>query len=210
MFRATFLLFFLVAGASSAAWAEKNAPLEPKIAKTGSPVLSESFDSPLAPPMVGVKGRWKVTDGNLVGAELAADKHAAVLNVQQQNRNSVVRFSFKADGNTSGLNLSMNHAKGHLFRVVATPSGISIVLDKDKKDPNSKPVVLATAKGELASGQWHTLQLEIVGDRVLAMTDNGLIAEASHPSLDVDKPNYRFVMKGDSLTIDDLQIWDVK
>ena len=29
-------------------------------------------------------------------------------------------------------------------------------------------------------------------------------------SLDIDKPNYRFVMKGDSLAIDDLQIWELK
>lgn len=29
-------------------------------------------------------------------------------------------------------------------------------------------------------------------------------------SLDTDKPNYRFVMKGDSLPIDDLQIWELK
>jgi hypothetical protein len=58
-----------------------------------------------------------VIDGVLVGKELKADKHAAVLNFQKSNRNSVVRFSFKLDGETKGFNFSLNHAKGHLFRV---------------------------------------------------------------------------------------------
>ncbi len=53
----------------------------------------------------------------LVGKELKADKHAAVLNFQKLNRNSVVRLSFKLDGETSGFSFSLNYAKGHLFRV---------------------------------------------------------------------------------------------
>lgn len=211
MSRATHsLLFLLAVGLVSPVWAEKNATLEPKISKIGSPVVSESFDKPLAAPMVGVQGQWVVSDGSLAGKELAADKHAAVFNIQKSNRNSVVRFSFKLDDNTEGMTLSMNHAKGHLFRVTVGPSAISINLDKNKRDPASKAVVLATAEGKFDQAKWHTLQVEIVADRVVVQTDNGLVVEASHPSIDVDKPNYRLVMKGDSLAIDDLLIWDVE
>ncbi len=60
------------------------------------------------------------------------------------------------------------------------------------------------------SGQWYTLQVEMVGDRVAAMTDNGLKVSGQHARLDTDKPNYRFVMKGEPLSIDDLKIWGVK
>ncbi len=192
------------------AYAEKNASLNTKLASVTSPVVTENFDHELALPLAGVKGEWKVVDGCLVGKELAADNHAAVLNFQKSNHNSVVRFSFKVDGETKGLNFSMNHAKGHLFRVVVTPTTMSLNLDKDKHDPQSKAVVLATAKGKFESGQWHTLQVEMVGDRVVAQTDNGLLVEGQHPSLDIEKPNYRFVTTGDSLSLDDLQIWEVK
>lgn len=209
MLRPTCLSFVLIVGFFSTAWAEKNSPLEPKIATLGSPIITETFESPLAAPFAGVKGQWDVVDGTLVGKELAADKHAAVLNVQEKNRDSVIRFSFQLGGDTTGLNLSLNHAKGHLFRVVVTPSGMSVNLDKDKKDAASKAVVMGTAKGKFEQGTWYTMQVEMVGNRVVAQTDNGLLVEASHPTLDVDKPNYRFVMKGDSLLIDDLQIWKV-
>jgi hypothetical protein len=151
-----------------------------------------------------------VVDGALVAKELAADKHAAVLNYQKKNRNSVVRFSFKLDGSTKGFNFSLNHAKGHLFRVVIAPTKMTVNLDKDKKDSKSKAVVLASAKGSFEQGKWYTMQVEMVGEQVVAQTDNGVIAEATHAKLDTDKPNYRFVMRDETLSIDDLQIWDVK
>jgi len=204
-----FSLLLLTCSASNLL-AEKNVSLETKLAAVSSPQVSESFDKAIAEPMIGVKGEWTVTDGTLVGKELASDQHAAVLSFQKKNRDSVVRFSFKADGNTKGFNFSLNHAKGHLFRVVITPASISINLDKDKKDPESKAVVLATAKGKIENGEWHTLQVEMVGDCVRAQTDGGLKVEASHPKLNTEKPNYRFVMSGDSLSIDDLQIWEIE
>jgi hypothetical protein len=50
----------------------------------------------------------------------------------------------------------------------------------------------------------------MVGDRVVAMTDNGLKVSGQHPRLDTQKPNYRFVMRGGTLSIDDLKIWSAK
>ncbi|MGB7326324.1 MAG: family 16 glycoside hydrolase [Rubripirellula sp.] len=189
------------------AFADKNVAIEPKTGEAGSTSVSETFDSALASPSAGVKGEWKVVDSTLVGKELAADKHAAVLNYQMKNRNSVVRFSFKVDGSTRGFMFSLNHAKGHLFRVSVAPSLVSINLDKDKSDPKSKATKLATAKAVFEQGKWYTMQVEMKGDRVVAQTDNGVLLDVVHPKLNVDKPNYRFVMKGDSLSIDDLQIW---
>lgn len=194
----------------SSTMAEKNVSIDPKTGTVETPAVTQSFDSELSKPLAAVKGEWKVVEGVLVGKELKVDKHAAVLNFQKSNRNSVVRFSFKLDGETKGFNFSLNHAKGHLFRVNVTPAAISVNLDKDKKDPASKAVVLGTAKGKFEQGKWYTMQVEMQGEKVVAQTDNGLSVEATHASLDTDKPNYRFVMKGDSLSIDDLQIWDLK
>lgn len=191
------------------AMAEKNANLHPKLGAVGSPTISLTFDEALPDSAVAVKGQWQVVDGVLVAKELAADKHAAVLNYQKKNRDSVIRFSFKFDGTTSGMHFSLNHAKGHLFRVIVTPTGLTINLDKDKKDPSSKAVAIATAKGTFEQGKWYTMLVEMRGDEVAVQTDNGLSVSASHTSLDTDKPNYRFVMRGDSLSIDDLQIWEL-
>jgi hypothetical protein len=194
----------------STTMAEKNVSIDPRIGRVETPAFTQSFDSELSKPLAAVKGEWKVVEGVLIGKELEADKHAAVLNFQKLNRNSVVRFSFKLDGDTKGFSFSLNHAKGHLFRVNVTPAALSVNLDKDKKDPNSKAVVLGTAKGKFEQGKWYTMQVEMQGEKVVAQTDNGLSIEAKHASLDTEKPNYRFVMKGDSLSIDDLQIWELK
>jgi hypothetical protein len=131
-----------------------------------------------------------------------------VLNYQKKNRNSVVRFSFKLDGDTNGFHFSLNHKGGHLFRVVVAPTKLTVNLDKDKKDPKSKSIVLGSAKSAFEQGKWHTMQIEMVGDRVVAQTDNGAIVDASHAKLDTDKPNYRFVMRGATLSIDDLHVWE--
>lgn len=195
-------------GSFTIAQAEKNAQLAPKIASIGSVVVEETFSSSLPSVAKPVKGQWEVAGGVLTGKELASDKHAAVLNYQKKNRDSVVRFSFKLDRQTKGFNFSLNHARGHLFRVVIAPNKMTLNLDKDKKDPKSKAVVLSTAKGEFAQGKWYTIQIEMLRDRVVAQTDNGLIVDAKHAKLDTDKPNYRFVMRQETLTIDDLYIWD--
>ena len=192
------------------ALAEKNTKLEPKIAKLGTLALEQAFDSPLKKTMVAVKGEWNVVDGVLIGKELASDHHAAVLNCVKQNRNSVVRFSFKFDGDTRGMHFSLNKKRGHLFRVIVSPTKLSINLDKDKKDPASKAVALGNANGKFVPGNWYTMQIEMVGDQVAVQTDNGMELAVSHEKLDVDKPGYRLVMRGNSLSIDDLHVWDVR
>lgn len=190
--------------------AEKNTQLEPKIGALGSTVFETSYDTAMSEPFKAVKGDWSVADGVLVGRELAADKHAAVLNLQHENRNSVIRFSFKCEDKTNGVQLSLNRQGGHLFRVAVAGNSVSIILDKDKKDPKSKAMKMATATGKFEKGKWYTMQVEMKADRVVAQTDNGLLLEATHEKLDTDKPNYRFVMRGSSIAIDDVSVWDVE
>lgn len=42
-----------------------------------------------------------------------------------------------------------------------------------------------------------------------AQTSNGLNVSGSHADFATEKPNYRFVMKGRHLLIDDLKIWEL-
>ena len=54
------------------------------------------------------------------------------------------------------------------------------------------------------------MQVEIVGDKVAVQCDNGVKLEVSHPTLAVEKTGYRFVMRGSTLLLDDVNVWDVK
>lgn len=214
MLSRTLLALPLAVCSCSFAFAAKNSELSPQLISaplisSASPTIAEDFDEPLGKVAAPVKGQWRVVEGCLVGKELAADKHAAVLNYQKPNRNSAVQFSFKFDDSSQGFHFSLNHAKGHLFRVVVAPDRISVNLDKDKKDPNSKVVAMGTAKGDLKQGQWYTMLVEMRGQQVVVQVDNGMTVAIAHPKLDTDKPNYRFVTRGQTLSIDDLKIWEV-
>ncbi len=190
--------------------AEKGSELKPVLVKPGKVVLEEKFDGSSMPKgWAAAKGDWQVKDGAIVGKEKVEDKHAAVLNIAKPFKNSAVQFSFKRDG-AKGLHLSLNHAKGHLFRVVITDAGISLNKDVDKKDPASKAAVLAKAEEKFVPGKWYTVLVEMQDDKVVVQTDNGVKLEGSNPGLAIEKTGYRFVTQGESVLLDDLKAWEVQ
>ncbi|MFY9252520.1 MAG: family 16 glycoside hydrolase [Fuerstiella sp.] len=208
----TILPFCLLLLASSVCLADKNVDISPVLAKPIAVVLDESFDAGDLDKKVwaAVKGDWQSADGAIVGKELKADMHAAVLSCQKKNRNSVVRFSFKLDDSTDGFHFSLNYARGHLFRALVSPTGLVVRTDADKKDKSIKSETIGSAKGTFEQGKWYTMQVEMVGNKVVVMTDNGLKVTAENARLDADKPNYRFVMRGESIKIDDVKIWNAE
>src|SRR5438093_8611150 len=140
---------------ATAGRADKDADLKLLISKASKNVLQEKFDGPKLPKGWAIgKGDFQVKDGTIVGWEKKEDMHPAVLTLQKPFKNSIVRFSFKRDGVT-GFNVSFNHPKGHLFRVLINDDSLSVVKDKDKNDPNSKAQVLGKAEGKFPAGQWQ-------------------------------------------------------
>jgi hypothetical protein len=194
---------------AAVAAADKGKALAPTLAKAGAVALTEHFDGSALPPAWTVnKGDWQIKEGAVTGREKKEDMHAGVLTLRHPHRDAIAQFSFKLDGAT-GLHLSFNHAKGHLFRIVVSPDGLTISKDKDKADTNSKQVVLAKADGKFPAGQWHTLLVETRGEKVAVSSDNGLKLEAADSALNVDKTGYRFVTRGETLLIDDVTVWQV-
>jgi len=187
---------------------EKAADLKPQLIKPGAVLVEESFGGPaLGAEWTVAKGDWQPRDGALVVREKKEDKHPAVLGFGKPHRDSALRCAFKFDG-AKMLGLSLNSVKGgHLFRVTFTPQGVSLNKDKDKKDPQSKGVVLAKADGNFADGKWHTVLLEMKGAEVVVQTDGGVTLKGSDPALDVEKTGYRLVMSGESLLVDDVKVW---
>lgn len=200
----------LLTASTTLCFAEKNADLKPQHTRAGKQVVDESFAAPaLGKAWTVTKGDWQVREGALVGKEKATDEHAAVLTLGQPNRDSILRFSFRLDG-AKGFNVSWNHPKGHLFRVGIAEDGLTLNKDRDKKDPASKIVALGKAAGKFEAGKWHTVLVEIHGAKVSVQADNGAKLTGSHPELDVDKTGYRFVTRGESVSIADVKVWQVE
>ncbi len=176
----------------------------------GSPTVGDDLErNELGKKWASAKGDWKLVNGAIVGKELKTDKHAAVLSFQHPNQNSAIQFSFKLEG-ADFFHLSYNKKRGHLFRVLVTPEQIAVNLDKDKRDPKSKPKRLAVKKAAFAQGEWYTMLVVVEGENVSITTDNGVKMTLTHPDIDQQKPNYRFILKGESLLLDDVKSWDLK
>jgi hypothetical protein len=213
---ALFTISFVL-GIAAVARGEKDADLKLLISKASKSAVKENFEGnkvskegmKLPKSWVVNKGDFQIRDGSVVGWEKKEDMHAAVLTLQKPFKNSILRFSFKRDGVT-GFNLSFNHPKGHLFRILINDDGLIINKDRDKNDAASKIQMLGKAEGKFPVGQWQTLQIEIVGDRVAVQADTGIKLEVRHPALDVEKTGYRFVMRGSTLSLDDINVWDVQ
>jgi hypothetical protein len=200
-------LFFILSLATGRA--EKAADLKPVSVKAGKVMVEDNFDaSALSKSWTVAKGDWQIKDGAVVGIIKKEEQHAAVLMLGVPNRNSIIRFSFKFDGN-KGFGLSWNSAKGHLFRIIVDADGIIVSKDKDKKDEKSKSEAMAKAEGKFPAGQWHTMLVEVQGGKVSVQCDNGLKAAVSNSELDVDKTGYRFVT-GASVQLDDLKVWQAE
>ena len=176
----------------------------PLLSLAGSPdAHSDDFSAPsLAEPWKAAKGSWTVEDGKLKGAEVAADKHAAVLTYPALHTDSKVSLSFQLAG-SQGFHLSFNHPKGHLFRVVVSEGGVSLRSDKDKKDPESKSVLLDQKETQFDQGKTHTLICETKGDTATVTIDDSVKLTGSHTSLASEKTGYRLVVKGDGVLFDD-------
>jgi hypothetical protein len=205
----TLLASLLLTLHSAVCLAGKATEIKPILATPGKVTAEDNFSGDaLGKTWAAAKGDWQVAGGVLTGKEKKEDNHAAVCGLNVPNHNSIIRFSFKLDG-AEGLSVSYNHAKGHLFRVNVTPTGVNATTDKDKNDPNSKAVPLGKAEAKFEPGQWYTMQVEVKGAKVAVQTDNGVKIEGGDAALDVDKTGYRFVTKGASLLIADVKAWEV-
>lgn len=149
-----------------------------------------------------VKGEFVVVEGALSGKEMASDKHAAVLAVSDPHKDSTISFRFQMAG-AKGFHVSYNHPKGHLFRVRIMGGSASLILDKDKKDPASKPITMATAKFKAEAGKWYDLKCTVKGNAVEASIGE-ISLMGSHDNLTKEKTGYRFIVAGESVLIDDV------
>ena len=204
-----FLAVSLITITSCIAFAAKDADLQPTLARPGKVVFDATFEGgELGKSWAMPKGDWQIKDGAMIGKEKASDMHAAVLSLGLPRKDSIIRFSFRMDA-VKMFGLSFNHAKGHLFRVNVSPGALLVSKDKDKNDAAAKGGPMGKAAAKFAPGEWHTMLVEIKGAKVSVRTDNGAKVEAEDAALDVEKTGYRFVMRGDSLLLDDVKVWEV-
>ena len=178
------------------------------LTRKGDMLFSESFSSPSLDTnrWTVSKGQWEIKDGALTGREVESDRHAAAIRTAVPFENAVLQFDFRLDG-SSGFSLSVNEEKGHHSRVLVTPDGISLVKDRDKKDPKSLSLPLARQNRPFKPGVWHTMIIEYSGNDLLAHTDKQTFVLGTHPQMGSAKINFGFPVRGESASFDNIMVW---
>lgn len=195
------------------------AELQPKLGKPGALLLEEKFDGQELPKLWNRNtGKLVVTDGVLKASEVAADQHAAAFRRPLPLQDAAILVKFRFAG-AKMFHLGFDPApgelkkKGHLFSVVITPAGWSIMEHNDKSDPKSTNKALAKATGAFEPGKWYELLLEVKGDDVLAQVDGKEPLRATSKDFHVKKPGLVFRTGGkdaDEVHLDEVRVWELK
>ena len=176
-----------------------------QLTERGKLLLSDDFAEVPGKDWRTAKGKWEVKDGALVGSELKADMHNAVLTHNLPFHDAAIQLSFKLDGAKS-FAVSINDAKGHVCRVQVSPTALAV--KKDDHDKDGKGATLETLPLTLKTGTWHTLLVEMQGKDMLASIDDEQVAFGANDALDVDKSSVRLVVTGESVALKNLRVWE--
>ena len=184
------------------------ADLPTTMSERGKLLFSDDFAGDAPKPEWGqLKGKWRVANGALRGAEVETDNHAGVTRNRFDYRNVVFQFSFQLDG-CKTASLSLNNQEGHVGRVILTAKSFTLQRDQPNKKTEGKAAKLATKEAPLGDGQWHTLVVEVVGERMLAKLDDKVVAFGEHAGLDTGKQDFGFTVAGSSLLVKNVRVWE--
>ena len=186
------------------------------IATKGELLLSDDFTTPVEAAKVEKgktwktgwrlkPGKWEFSDGALHGSEVAADKHGAVARFPLAFENAVIQYDVRLDG-TRQTTLSINDQKEHVCRVLINASGFSSQKDDHDHDGPDKAVPFGKVALPIAAGEWKTVVLEIVGEKMVAHID-GKSVSGSDPLIGTAKANLGFTVAGESAGIRNLRVW---
>ena len=177
------------------------------ISTKGDLLLEDSL-AEVGKPWRTAKGEWEPTEGGVLGSEIEADKHGAVMRHPLAFKDVVIEFSFKLDG-ARGISLSINDAKGHVCRLSITKAGFQARKDDHDHDGPDKAVPFEQVKHSLDDGKWHTAVVELVGGDMVCTID-GKISRGSDALIATDKANLGFTVAGQSAGFKDLKAWAAK
>ena len=201
----------LLVAFTSAAFAADPEPPQTKIAQIDKLVLGDpAAGTALANEWKSAKGKWEVADGAMRGSELAADKHGAVIRTAQKLQNFVIAYEVKLDG-AKVTSLSINGPKDHLARIIVAPNRFVVQRDDQDHEGPDKAVIFLNKAMEIAPGTWHTVVLELVGDKMVGTLDGKITGEGSDPTFAAkEKMSPGFTVSGESASFRNVRIYTAK
>ena len=201
----------LLVAFTSAALAAEPEPPQTKLAQIDKLVLGNPVTgTALAAEWKAAKGKWEVADGAMRAAELAADKHGAVIRTALKLQNIVIAYEVKLDG-AKVTSLSINGPKDHLARIIVAPTRFVVQRDDQDHEGPDKAVIFLNKAMEIAPGTWHSVVLEMVGDKMVGTLDGKITGEGSDPTFAAkEKMSPGFTVSGESASFRNVRIYTAK
>ncbi|HEY3839392.1 MAG TPA: hypothetical protein VGL72_22620 [Bryobacteraceae bacterium] len=176
----------------------------------GKLLFSEDFSGSTLPQgWAGKPGKWEMTGDAVKVSEVADDKHAAVRRHPLQYHDAIFEFWFEMDGART-VALSINNKSGHVCRLIVTPRGSTLQVDKPNATSEQKAVKLATSTTPVEPGKWHKAVVEVHGARMFAQIDDGAAIVGENPRIDVDKTDLGLPVAGVSAKLKDVKVYALK
>lgn len=152
-------------------------------------------------------GQWQVKDGSLHGDEVKEDNHPSSCTWKLDATDMVITAQFKLGSATHVAfgcrdSIPPHH---HLARTYVSKDAIWVVRQSGISK-TSKSEKLAELKTPVDPDQWHTITIEINGDRYLAKVDD-LVVEARHDRYKDTKGLVALITKGEGAEFKNVAIW---
>ena len=177
---------------------------KPLLIHSGKIVAQPDLRQPLGAEWKAVKGTWEPKDGELVCAEVPADKHSAVLWHQVELQSAVIECEFQFDGGKVFI-IGCDSAKGHVGRVTITPKLARITEDASAVKGKVPPKNLGEAALDLKPGQWYPARLEWTGDKMAARVA-GKEIRGENEKLSVPKARWWFAVGGATVRVKNVKV----
>ncbi len=184
--------------------------IKPLLGEPGKLLIHETFSTKELPSQTSVAhGFWTIEEGCLKGVEDLSEEHSAIFSIGPDTGDATIELRFQCVGKEAVFELGFNRADGtgHMLRIRPTPQTLTVFKEKPKNDPNASFGLVAKEDFETKPDEWHTLLVEVRGEKVAVQIDGKVAAEGSHPGMVNRKAPYRFVVDGDHVLIDDVKIW---
>jgi hypothetical protein len=155
-------------------------------------------------------GEWWIADGALHGDEVAEDKHASSCTYATEATHLVISAQFRlgsAEHIAFGCrdNIKPHH---HLARTFISKDAIWIThMSGIAKTTKSQKI--AESKTPLDPEAWHTITIEIIGDRYRAQIGEHVV-EAQHPRFADAKGLIALITKGQGAQFKNVALWHSK
>jgi len=150
---------------------------------------------------------WEALDGILVRNDLPGENKRIFIK-KPEYKDVVIRFDFQFRG-AEEIRLVSGGGGHYNFGVHIRRNRFRLKTADDKSVPYF-PTILGECPFRFEKGKWYTMQVEVVGDEILARLDAKHFVVGKHPMLNRKREYFAFQVDQSGAAFDNVGIWHAK